>query len=241
MPDTPDYSRYLPSSQKFSLQDYGELAARLLSPVNFDRRGEVLAIEDFDYGYNAWAASTAGADSYIKLEAGYAGVTPYCMHFKAGTSSKYTVTLQRSLASWGLTRGGLEFTFSIGDWSDSVDANMGYSDGTKWHEIDLRIIRDATNPFQLYYNGAYHDIVTGFDLGQPISMGKTAKIVADFQNDKYIRLVYQGLVIDLTDIPLYNFAFVGPPWIAVTIRLRNQAGHSTEMYLSRVIVTSNEP
>lgn len=56
----PDWGEYSPQEVVSKLLDNAELAARLGSPVLFDRRGTVIFMDDFNCGVNHWDTVTKG-------------------------------------------------------------------------------------------------------------------------------------------------------------------------------------
>ncbi|GAG01299.1 unnamed protein product, partial [marine sediment metagenome] len=63
--DMPDDYKWLPGSTRFPLSDIGELAVRLGSLCSYDRRGEVIFIDDFGHGVNGYVLSHVGTGGKI--------------------------------------------------------------------------------------------------------------------------------------------------------------------------------
>jgi len=57
---SPDWAAQAPKSTLFGLYDMAELAARLGSPVTFDRRGDVVFCDDFTNGLGRWVETGSG-------------------------------------------------------------------------------------------------------------------------------------------------------------------------------------
>jgi len=65
MPDAPDWYKYLPGSDRYILEDMGELAARLRSPITYDRRGEVLYFDMMEHGLAPYFTEENEEGSYV--------------------------------------------------------------------------------------------------------------------------------------------------------------------------------
>jgi hypothetical protein len=57
---SPDWAAQAPKSTLYGLYDMAELAARLGSPVTFDRRGDVVFCDDFTNGLGRWSETGSG-------------------------------------------------------------------------------------------------------------------------------------------------------------------------------------
>ncbi|GAI49683.1 unnamed protein product, partial [marine sediment metagenome] len=63
----PDYGSSAVKEVAGTLADMGELAARLSSIVEYDRRGDVVYLDDFEEPVLKWSPLAAGA-GYIRLD-----------------------------------------------------------------------------------------------------------------------------------------------------------------------------
>jgi hypothetical protein len=62
----PDWGHAAPTSASYTLTDLGELAARLGSPVLYDRRGRVLWYDDFSAENMQWMGNVSGGESIVQ-------------------------------------------------------------------------------------------------------------------------------------------------------------------------------
>jgi len=241
MPDSPDYSKYLPGSSRFSLQDMGELAARLGSPDTFDRRGEVIWMDDCRHGLGAWLYNTWGTGGEIYVDSHFSLFSGYEIVMIAGATDILAAQLQKFLAFYYVKRIGGEIGVGFETDFSGYYMQLKQDDGVKELRATFRIdpttkaymIRDADAGYVTIDNYVTIQHAYGFFL--PI------KLVCDFETEKYCRLIINDREYDLTDYTLTTHDTSNMKHYAIVNYLYSSEGENARARQHYAIVTANEP
>jgi len=239
---TPDWGLVGPKETIFGRDDLGEHAVRLGAYHVWDRRGDILLMDDFAEGVNRPLSSVVGAGGYIRLFTG--GITGggFCVIFQTGPVVGDYVLLEYLHGLPRPSRLGIEYSF-LHDWLSFQTWRwlIHWYDGvTMWiASVELEL---ATLTLRYYDTGGVYQpfadiggMIPGF---LPWNIGK---LVADFGLGRYVRFVYNDVDHDLGAYPIWQFGNATPPHFLVDIRLETGSVGGTAGYVDGVIITHNEP
>lgn len=241
MPDSPDYSKYLTISARFSLQDMGELAARLGSISTYDRRGEVIFYDDFRYGLGGWTLIPQGAGSSLSLTADNTYRSPYACKLITDAAVNSYATLRKLTGVIDIDRAGIEFGFDCQNDHDGILAMAVYVYNGVRYLMTVKADRHNDAISILGDDGAYHTITTYTDKLHTGIGHNFIKLVWDVSDKKYVRLLVNGLSYSISSYGLFYDAAVISPVFYVDMQLKNQIGTGATTYLHYFILTANEP
>ena len=237
----PDYGIGAPSQTIYSILDVGELAARLGSPVTADRAGNVMWFDDFEGTIKRWAHYSYNNEGAFQhtTEAARSGAAsakllspttidkdtwifcdrPLPIESKIGLELSYAMHLQ------------IKYLFiTLSFWS--LDGNWRYQ---------LRYDRYNKTMAYLKSGGGYKDLPGAPTHELLYHAWNTIKLVADWENKKYVRALLNSFSWDLKGI---NGDFTPgsfPPYLYIETRITNRAAGQHYIYLDDVILTQNEP
>jgi len=237
----PDFSNRQALSTIFAIFDLGEAVARLGSIVYFDRRGNVLLLEDFEAGLGRWGRVAGGG-----------GVTP-ALSFTAVRSGQFSALLQTGAGagSWSdmtlsvayRTVGGLGVEFSfvsaasyalITLWFGLRTGTTLYRAGIRYNSVLDRLeYLDSANTWQVLDSGIKLD-VGSMDI-------HTLKLVVDFSLATYKRVLLNALTYQMSTLALYSVSDIGAPRLDVEMRATAGIAQVERVYIDDVIITQNEP
>jgi hypothetical protein len=241
MPDSPDYSKYLPNSNRFSLNDMGELAARLGANSVYDRRGEIVWYDNFDFGLGTWQPYGSPVGWSIKVAADNSYRHPYNVKMASNPTINATAELWQVLGVWKLGRVGIEVQFAPYSYTNVVELYFQYQTGLINYYTGVRLTLSTKKVALMGSAGTYvdfGDIVpwqTGLVAYNPI------KLVIDFNKGKYSRLMYGETEYNISSIPIRAIASVSSPEAFMKIKCATSTNFEAYMRLAHVILTSNEP
>jgi len=224
----------------WSVTDLGELAVRLGSIVWFDRRGDVILLDDFESGLPKWAGTYVGDGASVGLSNVLARSGGWSVLLTAGSTGGRSASITHVIPYPVLSRFGLECSFCIDDKLDELTMAFSLFDGVDFRTAALKY--DAPEKALRYLDDVgYQDLVTGLELFHSGLPFWTWKVVANFSAGTYERVVLNEAEHDLSGTPLGTGESVVVPNIEVWIQNKGLAGENAQVYLDDVIITQNEP
>lgn len=237
----PDWGADAPLATVYSLQDLAELAARLSSIVTFDRRGNVIFLDSFDHGLMGWVASPFGTGAAVEQSAEFCRTGPFCAKLTGGSTSPHAALLLRSFPYPVLGKLGLEFSFDLNSVVDYFYAGLIMETGATRYRARLRFQPDAGDVDYEDSEGSWVNLLTGASFSTTKVRHTTVKIVADFLNAKYCRVIFNNQTFDLSAEDLWSLASAAAAYVGISFLVNSDAGENGICWLDDVIVTQNEP
>lgn len=238
---TPDWSLDWTPRTIWGLEDLGEHAVRVGSHHIWDRRGDVLLLDSFEEGLAKPSIDTDGAGGYARLFAGAAAHGVLCVTLWTDDTTGNYVLLQYRHGPAVTSRIGFEYSLrcsltTIHQWYWFID----WVDGTTEWRARVRLnvpgwtlqYYDTTGTYQTF--ATLNPVVLGF---RPWQVGK---LVADFDEGRYVRFIYNDTEYDLTPYALWQTPNGRQPYFDAQARLETRQNVPTQGYLDAVIITHNE-
>jgi len=237
----PDYGIYAPKTTIISIEDLGELAVRLGSIVNFDRKGDVLWLDDFEDDITKWESELTGDRGSVLWSPNHPQSKGFSLKATTGDTNEDEVLLSKWFASPVLSRIGCEYHFiSHNKLGYIIFANQIMPGvGRKWGSVKYT---RATQTWQ------YYDVTLGWtDLSPTMELEEgeytynAVKLVLDFVTNYYVSLIVNKTTYDLSSYPLKPQAWLYEPGLRPTITIRNNSAAAAIVYFDSVVITQNEP
>ena len=244
---TPDYAAPKPLGQVpigplHTLTDMAEHAARLGSINTFDRRGNVLFIEDFSgslvrCGTKPWGT---GADVAITSERAHSGSFS-CKLVTGDTIGDYAeLDIRRPYPC--LSRLGFEASFDLENAIAKLYFYARLYTGAEKIEA-LWWYDDAAQTWYIWATGPGNVALSPKQkISRGIGIWPTTKLVADFETGKFVRLICNNLSWDLSQ---YTLLTITPdttsPHIHFLVVAEAGLNANQDTYIDDIIITQNEP
>lgn len=237
----PDYGIGSPVSTVYTIEDMAELAARLGSIVTFDRRGNVMLLDDFESGLAQWFLGGSGTNNAVTQCSEFARNGAFCAKLRGGSSLGLSAYMTKRLPYPVIGKLGLEVSFDGNATFKYFEVRLSLYDGTTLHSPKLRFTY-ATGALAYYdENADLIDLETGLYLANSGQLFKTAKLVVDFENELYHRVLYNSETYDVSALSYFKEASAEDPYINITLVVVNDTGNPGTIYVDDAILTQNEP
>ena len=238
---TPDWGVTAGAVTTYQLTDLGELAARLGSIVTFDRRGDVILLEDFEDGHKRWtlAAPADGASAGLSVATARSG--RYSLKLVAGTSGNPFARAVHSRAAPPAGALGLEASFTLTDNTADWEIVLEWSDGATRYIIAVRYVHPPTSKLQIWVGADWTTIAELTQQDADPKLFHTLKIVGDPSDGYYKRLLFNQWAYDLSSSQLPTGGVSSPYSLKATLRHNGDGDGAAAGYLEDVILTQNEP
>jgi hypothetical protein len=218
-----------------------ELAVRLGSISAHERQGNVIWQDGFESGtLGRWILDLVGAASSIGLSTLKARTGAFSLRLEAGGTMNNTAAARVKLPYPVLGGMGFEYAFEL------ETANLTHFEGLLYlytganrHSVGVRY--DPTTEKVQYLNsgGTFTDLASGVSPEQ--GCFHVVKMVADFSTGKYIRVIFDDQVFDLSAQSVRSAASAVDPTVTASVaQLTDAATTSEPVYVDNAIVTNNE-
>lgn len=237
----PDYGRSGPLSTVHRVDDMGELAARLASIDTFDRRGNVVWMDDFENNLKKWLVTLTGTGADIVLSVNAARNGGASAKITTGNAAGNT----EHLAHYGsypiLSKVGFEIAVTLNVNVSFVEVLVGAEDGTLLKYGAVRYLPNSSRLDLYNSSGAWVTIASSLSPYFSDYAFHPLKLVIDLATGKYVRVLFAGQSWDLSAYDLYSTAFLVHNFLWVNISTASQAAASASIYVDDAIITQNEP
>lgn len=236
-----DFGMYAPKTSGATLADMGDLAVRLGSIVEYDRRGDIVFLDDFEEAILKWLPTAAG-DGYVRLDSTFAKSRSQSVKLYTDDGAASTASIGKYFVVQGVLRVGVEISFI--DLTDDCDFYflIHYWDGTTSHRG--RLFFDHSTRICYIEDTAGANWVEIFNYGalrREHQLFYPIKLVVDFVNDTYLRLLFGTEEYNLEGYGLVTFGGAGGKYFYTLFQLENTAAVHNQCWVDDFILTTNEP
>ena len=238
---TPDYAITNALATVYRMNDLGELAVRLGSPVAFDRRGDVLWWDDFECGIAKWTATLAGTGAAVAVDETHPYNGSQAVKLTAGSDGDQYAQIAVALPLPVFGRHGLEVSFGTLDEPDQVEMYVFSQNAAQQVGGALRW-NNATNTLEYFNSASGWTSLGALSVWTSAPFGyHTMKLVFDRDTGLYARAIFDSQAFDLSAIAANVTAGAPAPNMRITIKNVGRAGVNDAIYVDDVIATRNEP
>jgi len=217
-----------------------ELAARLGSPISWDRRGQVAQIITFANGFGHMATSASAGAGLVALCPSLFQTDGYSCELTTGTGGNQNAGITTYGDYSPADQVGFEVSLSFTSQAAMVYFLLKVWDGVDEHQAYARI------------NKANHKIEVLNSLNAYVEAGSftpvelaylfySIKLVVNLATKRWVRLLVRGVEYDLSAIASRSAGYEGGPYFTFAVQVDHDAAVNKTLYLDRVIVTTNEP
>ncbi len=237
----PDYGVGAPKKTTYTLSDMAELAARLGSIVTFDRRGDVVWLDDFEAGLEKWAPVIVGTGAALTNSPEAARSGGFSAKLTLGDAIDDQTGFVKYMGLPTLSKVGFEISFTIASALSHLGWRIFMLDGTYQHEAYIRYYESGSELKYLDQNNVYQHLAYIGNLWHASYCWHTAKLVVDHINHKYVRFLINENAIDMSALPYYHPLSGVSPVYSFRYYAANGIIGNRSVYADDAIITQNEP
>jgi len=237
----PDWGLVGPRQTTYGLDDVGEAAVRLGSPVLWDRRGDVLYATDFSEGIGSFQTQVSGASARVALHTEHSRHGAYSVGLHAGSDGGRYALLHLALPFQFLSAVGLEASFSLHNETEYLGIRFHWFDGAYKYSAGLRIEPQVPRLVFMHSGGGWGVLEDPFPRHLCWRPEHTAKVVADMAAQRYVRILVDERTYDMRAYDVVQAVDVRAPYWYFVIIHGGLATCTPYVYVDNVIVTQNEP
>jgi len=219
-----------------------ELAARLESPVTYERRGNVYMFDSFEYGLIKVQTSAIGTGASVATDSTAARTGQYSAKLTAGSDSLRKAAITYKIPAIISSKPiGIEFAWNINSDVDYLSVLIYIADGTTLKTAGIRYVRSAKR-FDYYdTSGAWTTTGITYQIDLEPPPFYPLKLVLDHTNNKYLRMYFGPTEHDLSSFSFGGTASGAAPLVTVEIAVYSDVAVNGIAWVDDFIFTVNEP
>lgn len=237
----PDFGMYSLAQTIYKLTDMGELAARLGSIDTFDRRGDVIWLDDFEDNINKWLQLTLGTGASIALSNEAARNGGYSAKLVTGNAIDNYAYILKRLPYPVIGAFGFEISNNLASTDIDIEIRLDLNTGSRlkqavfwWSDSDKKVYIQTDTVNKL-------EVAAGVDLWVAVSLFHTFKLIADFDRMIYKRIIINNISLDLSSYSLRDVANSTSPRLNASLWFHTLTAANKTIYTDDAIITQNEP
>jgi len=236
-----DFGIYAPKETIVIMEDLGELAVRLGSPVNFDRKGDVVFLDDFEDGISKWDIDLFAGRGSFTWESTYSRFGGFSGLITTGDNNGDELWIFDFIPTPIRSKMGLEVSFTLVDTILDFHFGLWVVDSEGRYYPEVQFVR-ADDKWQYRdIGGVFQDITPTQPLIEGPPYFHTVKLVFDLTTQYYSHLKVNNTIYDLSSLKFRKRDPVGDDSGLFFIRVKNNAAVEALSYIGHVVVTQNEP
>ncbi len=218
-----------------------ELAVRMGSAVAYDRRGQVVFLEDFENGYSLWTWAKSGLLAACALDPTSSLSGGYSVKLTGGsTNVRFSlIGMTRGVAPVG--RVGLEFSIAFGSGVDYVSGSLSVHDGADAYRAQVRYEWTGMDVDVYDSGGGWEWVAEAANPGLVGNEYNTFKMVIDQATRKYERVLFNDTEVYPTTVGYRRTGPTASTHITVQIAVHSRNLCNDVVYVDDIIVTLAEP
>ncbi|MCK4815310.1 hypothetical protein KA005_06035 [bacterium] len=219
----------------------GELAARLGSINTFERRGNVMLMDNFEESTLKWVPLGTGTGNTQLRSNITAQKGSYSVKLTTGNAEDNYSAITCYTYMPIKKRIGAEISFALGSEIKKFYLRFRAFDGTYLFQCDA-LYEPQASVFYVYDDvGQWQSVVASLSLKEYDFLFHTLKMVFDLDTEKWIRTVIDNVKYDISTIGLWKHNQPTTPYARSEIQVYNNSVGNHYAYVDNFIITQNEP
>ena len=237
----PDWGLEGPKSTTYGLDDLGEQAVRLGSIVSFDRRGDVVLLDDYTQGLTRPQYALNGLGAAYRLVNDRSRWGPLAVRLVGGSTLTRHCVMSYTLGYPVLGSFGVEVGLQFLTELDEVDITLSIFTGARHVEGLLRYERSVPEWEYMDNLGAYVAFLSPWQINLLNPPFNTVKLVVDAVNEEYVRAIVDNVSYPMPGVPAWWGVNATSPRLLIEVWMVSRALQNDYVQIDGVIVTQNEP
>ena len=237
----PDYGVWAPKDTVTALVDLAELAARLQSPYVFDRRGDVVFMDDFEDPPLKWLVDLYEISAVVERSSITAFSGGWSARLRTGHEEGNTATMEKRIFEPESRRCGLTAYLCTPVDPPIAEMSMGLPTKGVFHEGAIRLTALTRRIEYLSPENRWVTLAPLPSVPRAHHAFWPVKLILDFEKATYHEFLLGPFSYNMEHIPLHR----RPGWGAFRSRIRFRAitecNLNKDLFVDNVVFTRNEP
>jgi len=236
----PDWSNVVKYTQVHRLDDMAELACRLGSIIIFDRRGDVIWYDSFQYGYQYYDRWLSGAGASMEITTESFRNHGYALKLVPGSDEGQAAVISQYFPLIKPGNHGCEFSWTLDSYVRSIDLTIISRDSGVKTTFKVSYNYEEKKLYYLDKNNTLSILDDELDLPYAFNLFHTWKLVWNTTTGFYIRLLLNTKTYNMEGLEGYITTTTEPDYYSIHLGVYSQYGYNPFVYFDDIIHTINE-
>uniref|UniRef100_A0A6M3XXY5 Uncharacterized protein n=1 Tax=viral metagenome TaxID=1070528 RepID=A0A6M3XXY5_9ZZZZ len=218
-----------------------ELAAVICPAKRFDRRGNLILWDNFEFGLARWDVTEGGTLAEVSLSTTIITSGGYSVKLTAGSDGLQYARIRHRHLHPVAGRVGVEISFTLHTNTSKMRFWLQFFDGINQQAYAIQYDAVANTLSYKTTAGAWTTFVADLDLPYLDTLFHTLKFVVDIENQKYVRCLFNRNEYDLLTYVPHITTDTTLESMMIAIEHISKAGTNPHSYVDDLILTQNEP
>lgn len=239
--DSPDFIQGTTPHQNPVEITLAELAIRLGYPGVFERTGNVLHYDTFEYGISGWSVNGDVGSHVPRLSCRGLLQSPFALKLPMEIATSSWSTAVKRIAYPYITSIGFELSFLPMEAFGMLYCGIRIYDGTYQYNCYFQYKDTDSKWYIMNSIGLFTEVAT-YDIDAHFNpIWHPVKLVVDIPNQRYGRLMVDNLDVSLITHTIYRPASAERPYMYIYVSNWEDSGVRGTIHVDNLIVTINEP
>jgi len=241
----PDYSNTTDTTFISGVNDMGELAARLHSPDTYDRSGNVLYMDNFNYGIASWSSVVSGGGALVTVVTSNTYRGEKAIKLTGGLNGGMYSSIQKPFNPQFASKLGCEIKVAFPGLIDFFAMELRFRLGDDQYDYGIRIDPNDSKlliALQGAPNPVWTEFVDDITLSSFTMLYHTFKMVVDIENAAYVRFLVDQSEYNISEFTPHKYAAPSSRHhIVAYLACHSRALNNDVAFIDDFIFTFNEP
>lgn len=206
----------------------------------YDRKGTIIWYDNFEDVFNKWETDGSGTGNSVDITSDAALYHDSSCMLACGSTANLYSLIKKSLSLPADGNIGLQLSYSIDAAFTKLEIYINKYTGTQLKIGGLQIDRTNNRLQYIGDSGSWVTLETDLDFLFGTTRWYTAKMVLNFDTNKYVRILHRDKTFSLdNNLRVLSSSF--PSCTNIQVKATGTAAFNAKVYVDNVILTQYEP
>jgi len=236
-----DFSNVRNNGIAHSVPSASELLNRPDGIISMDVRGQCILYNDFEDGSENGAITFSATPNYFGIARNNVFPGFWSLRLSTNAGINNNVQLEHKVPYSVSDKSGLEALLYCNISNAIIKVRLHFYKDLVLHEAIVRFDTNDSKTYILNSSGTFTEITSLIDHDFPRPYYQQVKLVVDFTTGKYVRVLLNGVIFDLSSYDYRQSATIIKPAIEYKIGIENITATAADLFIDNIIVTIQEP